>query len=146
MHLTATPLEIPFSNAPVVRAIAPDASLPFPAVARARSDAFPAGNAAQTGPVFPLLDANRSRARQRPLRFSPARGILFPVRAKPSVPPGPFASSAPRSFEIFVDPPGALRSIDPADCSDSERDVGEAARDHADLELPAAARLPIRSR
>ena len=147
MSLTATALEIPFSNAPVARAIAPDASLQFPAAMHARSDAFPGGNVAQIGHAFLLPNANRNHAKPRPLRLLPDRGILFPVRAKLSALPGPFVSSARRSFEIFVDLPEASQSIDRADCSDSERAVSaEASCDHASLGLLAAVLGPIQSR
>ena len=147
MDLTATALEIPFSNAPGALAIAPAASLPFLAAARARSGVFPAGNAAQTDPAFPLPDANRNHARRCPLRLSLSRGKLFPVRAKLFAPPDPFASSAQRSFEIFVDLPEASRSIARGDCLDWGRVAAEASGDPADLDvLLAAARWPIQSR
>ena len=144
--LTATALEIPFSNVLLTPAIAPDASLLFLAVACARSDAFPANNVAQTARAFPRQGAGQSRARPCPLRPSPDRGTPFPAHALFFALPVPFASSARRSFEIFVDLPVASRSIDRADCSDSERAVAEAACDHADLGLLAAAPLPVRSR
>ena len=146
MDLTATALEIPFSNAPGALAIAPAASLPFLAAARARSGVFPAGNAAQTDPAFPLPDANRNHARRCPLRLSLSRGKLFPVHAKLFAPPDPFASSAQRSFEIFVDLPAASRSIARVDCLDWERAVAEATCDHADVGLLAAVPSPIQSR
>src|SRR5881227_3728584 len=79
--LTATALEIPFSNVLLAPAIAPDASLLFPAVACARSDAFPANNVAQTARAFPRQDASPNRARQSPLRPSPDRGTPFPAHA-----------------------------------------------------------------
>jgi len=144
--LTATALEIPFSNVLLAPAIAPDASLLFPAVACARSDAFPANNVAQTARAFPRQDASPNRARQSPLRPSPDRGTPFPAHALFFALPVPFASSARRSFEIFVDLPGASQSIDRADCSDSERGVAEAACGHSNLAGPAVAPLPIRSR
>src|SRR5437016_12092560 len=78
---TATALEIPFSNVLLAPAIAPDASLLFPAVACARSDAFPANNVAQTARAFPRQDASPNRARQSPLRPSPDRGTPFPAHA-----------------------------------------------------------------
>jgi len=146
VELTATALEIPFSNVLLTPAIAPDASLLFLAVACARSDAFPANNVAQTARAFPRQGAGQNRARPCPLRPSPDRGTSFPAHALFFALPVPFASSARRSFEIFVDLPVASRSIDRGDCSDSERGVAEAACDHADLGLLAAAPLPVRSR
>src|SRR6267143_2021188 len=98
------------------------------------------------GPSFYWYRGHRVYySRHHPLRVSPDRGILFPVRATLCAVPAPFASSARHSFETFVDLPEASRSIDHADCSDSERAVAEASCDHADLGLPAAAPLPIRS-
>src|SRR5437660_10911613 len=99
--LTATALEIPFSNVLLAPAIAPDASLLFPSVACARSDAFPADNFAQTARAFPRLDASPNRARQSPLRPSPDRGTPFRAHALFFGSPVSFSSSDRGSFEIF---------------------------------------------
>src|SRR5437870_13103529 len=111
--LTATALEIPFSNVLLTPAIAPDASLLFLAVACARSDAFPANNVAQTARAFPRQGAGQSRARPCPLRPSTDRGTTFPAHALLFALPVPFASSARRSFEIFVALPVASSLLDP---------------------------------
>src|SRR6266446_5301823 len=146
MERMATAPEIPSSNVPVAPVIAPDASLQFPDARRTRCGVVPANNVVQTARAFPLQDANLNRARHRPLRPSPDRGTPFPAHALFFALPVPFASSARRSFEIFVDLPGASQSIDRADCSDSERGVAEAACGHSNLAGPAVAPLPIRSR
>src|SRR6266571_6771135 len=117
----ATAPEIPFSNVPVAPVIALDASLQFPDAMRTRCGVVPANNVVQTARAFPLQDANRNRARHRPLRPSPDRGTPFPARALFFALPVPFASNARHSFEIFVDLLEASCSIARADCSDSER-------------------------
>src|SRR5438477_12100367 len=99
--LTATALEIPFSNVLLAPAIAPDASLLYPAVAFARSDAFPANNVAQTARAFPRQDASSYRARQSPLRRSPDRSRPFAARALFFSGPHPFTSIVCGSFELF---------------------------------------------
>src|SRR6266851_6574778 len=144
----ATALEILSSNVLEAPAIAPDASLQFPAAMHARYGAVPASNVAQTAHAFPLRDATRSRAKQRPLRPSPGRDMRFPALALFFALPVPFASNARHSFEIFVDLREASCSIARADCSDSERGgVGAGPfSGRSGLAVPAAAPLAIRSR
>src|SRR5438552_17892688 len=101
MQLTATVLEVPAVNVPVAPATAADASLRFPVAVRTQCDAFPAGNVAQTVPVFHPRVASRKHARPHPLPVLPARGKLVPVRPTLSAPPHPFSSNAPHSLGIF---------------------------------------------